>query len=121
MDLYPDRLQPEQSTVRVLRATVRDLVARDVPTIVMLAPMHLQAARVTGAYTGRNLPQAIRVIDEMTIANGGAFLDLAEILPLESFFIDRYTHLTAQGNRLVADRLLEELRRGLAPGTRPTT
>jgi hypothetical protein len=118
MDLYPANLQPEQSTVRVLRATVHDLVARDIPTLVMLAPLHLQAARVTGAYNGRNLPQAIRVIDEMTVASGGAFLDLAEILPLESFFIDRYTHFTAEGNRIVADRLLEELRRSLAQDTR---
>jgi len=110
MDLYPSNLEREQSTVRVLEATVRDLVARDVRTIVMLAPLHLQAARVTGAYTEQNFPQAVRVVDAATVSSGGVFLDLAEVLPQESFFVDRYTHFTAAGNRVVADRLLEKLR-----------
>jgi hypothetical protein len=110
-DLYPANLDREQSTVRVLGATVRDLVARDVRTVVLLAPLHLQALKLTGAYAQRNLPQAVRVIAETTTAGGGAALDLTEALPEEALFADRYTHFTAEGNRLVADRFLDELRR----------
>ena len=109
-DLYPLNLERDQSTVRVLAAAVRDLAARDVRTIVMLAPLHLQALRMTGAYTQRNLPQAVRVIEDAVAAGGGTSLDLTEILPEESFFADRYTHFTADGNRRVADRMLEEVR-----------
>ena len=115
MDLYPANLGREQSTVRVLGATVRDLVGRDVRTIVLLAPLHLQALRVTGAYKQRDLPRAVRVVDEVVVASGGTVVDLTEVLPQESFFVDRYTHFTVEGNRVVLDRLLEDLRRILGP------
>ena len=115
MDLYPANLDREQSTVRVLGATVRDLVGRDVRTIVMLAPLHLQALRLTGAYKQRDLPRAVRVVDEVVVASGGTVVDLTEVLPQESFFVDRYTHFTVEGNRVVLDRLLEDLRRILGP------
>jgi len=109
MDLYPDKLATDQATVRVFAATVHDLVARGVRTVVFLAPLHLQAAKVTGAYLGRNLPQAQRVVRELTVDNGGHFVDLAEVLPQESYFVDRYTHFTADGNRIVFAKLFAEL------------
>ena len=109
MDLYPAKLKPDQATVRVLGAAVRDLAARDVRTIVMLAPVHLQAAKLTGAYVQRDLPGAVRVISDEARTSGAAVVDLSEVLPEESFFIDRYTHFTAAGNRLVADRLVATL------------
>jgi hypothetical protein len=109
MDLYPSKLKPEQATVRVLGAAVRDLVARDVRTVVMLAPLHLQAAKLTGAYVQRDLPGAVRVIGDEVRTGGATVVDLTEVLPDESFFIDRYTHFTAAGNRLVADRLVAAL------------
>ncbi|MEO6026948.1 MAG: SGNH/GDSL hydrolase family protein [Candidatus Binatia bacterium] len=109
MDLYPENLAADQSTVRVFAATVHDLVARGVRTVVVLAPLHLQAAKATGAYVSRNLPQAEKVVRELTVDNGGHFVDLAEVLPQESYFVDRYTHFTADGNRIVLDKLLAEL------------
>ena len=89
--------------------TDHDLVARGVRTVVFLAPLHVQAAKVTGAYVGRNLPQAEKVVRELTVDNGGHFVDLAEVLPQESYFVDRYTHFTADGNRIVLDKLFAEL------------
>jgi hypothetical protein len=111
MDLYPANLPPEQPTVRVLAATVRDLTARGVRTIVFLAPVHLQAAKATGAYKDRNFPGAQAVVREATTANGGDFIDLAEALPQESYFVDRYTHFTAEGNAIVRDKVLDEVAR----------
>ncbi len=85
-------------------------MARDVRTIVLLAPLHLQALKLTGAYAQRNLPQAVRVIAEAATAGGGVALDLTELLPEEALFADRYTHFTADGNRRVTERFLDELR-----------
>jgi hypothetical protein len=116
MDLYPDKLDAEQSTVRVLAATVHDLTARGVRTIVFLAPLHLQAAKVTGAYAQRDLPGAVAVVREATTANGGEFVDLAEALPQESYFVDRYTHFNGEGNAIVRDKLLDEVARILGAG-----
>ena len=110
MDLYPANLAPEQATVRVFAATVRDLTARGVPTVALLAPLHVQAARMTGAWTTRDFPRAVRVLRETAEAGGGRTLDLTEVLPLETYFVDRFTHFTAEGNRMVADRVLDELR-----------
>ncbi len=109
MDLYPADLDADQSTVQVFAATVHDLVARGVRTVVFLAPLHLQAAQMTNAYVDRKLPQAEQVVRTLTVDNGGHFVDLAEVLPLESYFVDRYTHFTADGNRIVLDKLLAEL------------
>ena len=116
MDLYPEKLGAEQSTVRVLAATVHDLTARGVRTIVFLAPLHLQAAKVTGAYGQRDLPGAVAVVREATTANGGEFVDLAEALPQESYFVDRYTHFNGEGNAIVRDKLLDEVARILGAG-----
>jgi hypothetical protein len=120
MDLYPSKLDASQSTVRVLAATVRDFTRRGVPTIVFMAPLHVQAAKLTGAYTERNLPRAVKVVGAATTENGGAYVDLAEVLPQESYFVD-YTHFNADGNRIVRDKLLDEVRRiiGGAPPGRP--
>jgi hypothetical protein len=111
MDLYPANLDPSQSTVRVLGATVRDLTRRGVPTIVFMAPLHVQAAKVTGAYTQRNLPRAVQVVGAATTQNGGRYVDLAEVLPQESYFVDRYTHFNGDGNRIVRDELLDAVAR----------
>ena len=47
----------------------------------------------------------------MVVAGGSSVIDLTEVLPQESFFVDRYTHFTVEGNSVVLDRLLEDLRR----------
>jgi hypothetical protein len=121
MDLYPANLDATQSTVQVLAATVRDLTRRGVRTIVFMAPLHVQAAKLTGAYTQRNLPQAVQVVGAATTENGGDYVDLSELLPQETYFVDRYTHFNADGNRLVRDKLLDEVARivGGAPPGRP--
>jgi hypothetical protein len=121
MDLYPMRLDRRQATVRVLAATVRDLVARDVRTIVLIAPLHLQALRGTGAYARRDLAGAVRVVSDAVVANGGIPVDLTSTLPEESYFTDRYTHFTAAGNRIVADQFLDELRRIVTTKERRST
>jgi hypothetical protein len=117
MDLYPSNLDPGQSTVRVHGATVRDLTRRGVRTIVFLAPLHVQAAKLTGAWTQQKMPEAVQIVRTATIDNGGEFVDLAEALPQESYFVDRYTHFTADGNRRVRDELLDEIVRLVGGGT----
>jgi hypothetical protein len=111
VDLYPDRIDARQATVRMLAATVRDLAARGVRTIVLIAPIHLQALQMTTAYERRDIAGALAIIREAVTANGGAVVDLAAALPRETSFTDAYTHFTPEGNRIVASGLFAELHR----------
>jgi hypothetical protein len=113
LDLYPDHLGREQASVRVLGASVRDLVARGVRTVVLIAPLHLQALQLTGAYQRRDITGAVALIRDVTVENGATPLDLTEALPQEIYFTDAHTHFTVEGNRIVVAQILAELRRVL--------
>lgn len=113
-DLYPWRLAREQANVRVLAATLHDLAARDVRTIVVLPPVHVQALRMTGMYAMRDVPGAVALLRDVTTDNRATPIDLTELLPLETYFTDAFTHFTPEGNRMVTAAILAELRRVLA-------
>ena len=117
LDLYPDHLDRTQASVRVLAATVRDLVADGVPTVVAIAPLHLQALRLTGAYQSRDIAAAVVLIRDVIVESGATPLDLTQALPLESYFADAHTHFTAEGNRIVAAQIIAGLRRLLDAGS----
>jgi hypothetical protein len=110
-DLYPDHLKRDHATVQVLAATVRDLHAREVPTIVVLAPINLQALQTTGNYQRRDVAGAVALVAEVVTTSGGIVIDLTTALPRESYFTDAYTHFGADGNRIVAIEMLGKLDR----------
>lgn len=112
-DLYPNRLQRDEAPIQLLAATVRDLVARDVRTIVVVLPLHMQALQATGAYRQRDLAGAIALIGDVVTAGGGTAIDLTKTLPQESYFTDEYTHFGVDGNRIVTTEILAEVRRAL--------
>lgn len=115
LDLYPSHLKRDQSTVRVLEATVRDLVANDIRTIVLLTPLHLLALKTTGAYQQRDIDGALALIRDVSVTSGATTIDLTQELPQERYFTDEFTHFTGEGNRIVAARLIAEVTRALAP------
>jgi hypothetical protein len=115
LDLYPFHLKREQASVRVLEATVRDLVASSVRTFVLVTPLHLNALKLTGAYQRRDIEGALALIRDVTVTSGATPIDLSQALPDEDYFTDELTHFSVEGNRIVAARLIAELTRALAP------
>lgn len=116
-DLYPAALNRDAPAVDVMAAAVRALTARGVRTIVVLAPLHLQALKLTGAYARRDVAGAVAVVRAVSVESGAAVIDLTEALPEETYFSDAYTHFTEEGNRLVTDALIGALASMLAPAT----
>lgn len=108
-EYYPDHLDPADPAVRVFTAAVRRLSSAGVRTIVLLAPVHLQALRMTTAYKTRDIPGTIRVLREASEANGAMVLDLTHTIGEERFFVDAYTHLNEEGNRIVVEEALRQL------------
>ena len=113
-EYYPAHLDPAAPPVRVFTAALRRLHAAGVPTIVLLAPVHIQALRMNTGYTTRDIPGTIRVLREASEANGAMVLDLTHAIGEERLFVDAYTHLNEEGNRMVVDETLRQLP-GLLP------
>jgi hypothetical protein len=109
LDLYPSALARGAPAVEVMAAAVRAFTAHGLRTIVVLAPLHLQALRLTGAYDRRHVADAVDLVRAASLENGAEVVDLTEALPEESYFSDAYTHFTAEGNRLVASMLVPRL------------
>ena len=108
-EYYPDHLDAEAPAVRVFAAALRRLSRAGVRTIVLLAPVHLQALRMNTAYKTRDIPGTISVLREVSEANGAAVIDATHTIGEERLFVDAYTHLNEDGNRIFVDETLRQL------------
>jgi hypothetical protein len=116
-DLYPDHLRRDAAAVRVLEATVRRLAQSGARVAVVLAPLHVQALRVMGAYERRGIEESLEVIRALSTERGAAIVDLSHFLLEERYFSDAYTHFTAEGNVIVAAEALQGLATARRPGS----
>jgi hypothetical protein len=88
---------PAHPTLRVLAATLRNLAATGVDTLVYLVPADVAYMQERGVFDAAGLAQTVAATEQVVAAAGGTFVDLHDALPT-SAFRDAPGHLVYEGH-----------------------
>jgi hypothetical protein len=104
-----DGVGPAHPVLRITAATVATFRRRyDIPVLVYLSPLNVEHLATLGIMNKSGLEQSVGSLEQIVVTNGGAFIDLHDLLP-DAGFRDSFGHY-AQGPDVDGGaRIAEEL------------